>query len=100
MTFYCANCWNEINKDTEFCPHCGTKQSVLKQESFAKKLIRALKHPEPSTPIRAAVILGELGSKEALPYLIELTKISTNPFILKAALSSIKKIEGKNYSKN
>ncbi|MCL5030973.1 MAG: HEAT repeat domain-containing protein [Bacteroidetes bacterium] len=60
-------------------------------------MIRALKHPEPSTPVRAAEILGELKAKDALPYLIELTKISKDPFIVKAALSSIKKIEDKNF---
>ncbi len=97
MIYYCSNCWNEISKEAKVCPHCGTNQTALEQESFIQKLIRALKHPEPSTPVRAAEILGELKAKEALHYLIDLTKTSTDPFIIKAALSSIKKIEDKNY---
>lgn len=100
MVYYCSNCWNEINKETDVCPYCGMNQSVLEQESFVKKLIRALKHPEPSTPVRAAEILGDLKAKEALPYLIDISKASDDPFIVKAALSSIKKIGDQNYAKN
>ncbi len=100
MTFFCTNCWKEIDRSTDVCPHCGKKQSELGQEPFVKKLIRALKHPEPSTPVRAAEILGELKAEEALPYLIELTKHSKDPFIVKAAISSIKKIKDTNYINN
>ncbi len=100
MTYYCSNCWNEITKGIEVCPHCGTNQSALEQESFIQKLIRALKHPEPSTPVRAAEILGELKAREALPYLTELIKTSTDPFLVKAAASSIKEIEDKDYKNN
>ena len=75
-------------------------QSVLEQESFIKKLIRALRHPEPSTPVRATEILGNLKAKEALPYLIELTKASNDPFLVKAAVNSINKIEDKDYATN
>lgn len=100
MIYYCSNCWSEISKDTVKCPHCETDQSALEQESFIQKLIRALKHPEPSTPLRTAETLGELKVKEALPYLIELTKASNDPFLVKAAVSSIKKIEGKDYANN
>ncbi len=100
MTYYCSNCWNEITKGTEVCPHCGINQSILEQESFIKKLIRALRHPEPSTPVRAAEILGELKAREALPHLIELTKTSNDPFLVKAAVSSIKEIENKDWANN
>lgn len=92
MTYFCSNCWHEINKEDSTCPHCGIDQSVLGQEPFVKKLIRALNHPEPSTPIRAAEILGELKANEAVPFLINLIGRQDDPFIIKAALNSIKKI--------
>ncbi len=98
MIYYCSNCWNEIPKGIEVCPHCGANQSALEQESFIQKLIRALKHPEPSTPVRAAEILGSLRAKEALPYLVELSKTSSDPFLVKAVARSIKEIEDKDYT--
>ncbi len=93
MIFYCSNCWNEINIDVEICPHCSASQSILQQESFEKKLIRSLKHPEPKTVIRAVKILGELKSKEALPYLFGILKVQNDPFIIAEAVKSILKID-------
>lgn len=93
MTYYCSNCWNEIEKETEVCPHCGKAQYLLQQEPFENKLIRSLKHPEPKTVIRAINILGELNSEEALPFLYEVLKTQNDPFIIAEAVKSILKID-------
>jgi len=55
------------------------------EESFEAKLIRALHHPEPTTPVRAAMILGELGSQKAVEPLIELADSNTDPYAQEAA---------------
>ena len=93
MIYYCSNCWNEINKDLEICPYCGNSQSLLNQEPFEKKLIRALTHPEPTTVVRAIKILGELESKNALPDLFEIIKTQNDPFIVSEAVKSILEID-------
>ncbi len=94
MTYYCPNCWNEIQKGNDSCPHCGTKQSLLRQEPFEKKLIRSLNHPEPKTVVRAINILGILKSKEALTRLYEILQTGKDPFIISEAVKSILKIDG------
>ncbi len=93
MTYYCSNCWNEINKEAKVCPYCGKLQSLLKQEPFEKKLIRSLNHPEPTTVVRALKILGELKTKEALPGLFKIIKTQEDPFIVSEAVKSILEID-------
>ena len=99
MIFYCTNCWNEIQKDTQICPNCGANQKALGKESFTDKLINALNHPEPSTPIRAANILGNLKSKEAIPFLINRLEKERDPFIIKAFVDALLKIDASNTKK-
>ena len=89
MVFFCTSCWSEIAENAEKCPNCGVVQEQLSGESYIKKLIRALHHPEPSTPIRASMILGELKAQEAIPDLLELITKSNDPFIIAAAIKAI-----------
>ena len=79
-----------------FCPYCETNQTKLSKDSYSKKLIRALKHPEPQTVIWAANILGKLKLEDALPSLEELIKSNTDPFILVAAAKVFCKIGERN----
>lgn len=45
------------------CPCCGADLRDFTGKSYEEKLILALRHPEPTIPIRAAMILGELKSQ-------------------------------------
>ena len=96
MTHFCANCWKEIDPDSPVCPNCGTDQSVLNKASFVEKLIHALGHPEPETPMRAAWILGQLKSDAAVIPLIALARSSNDVFIRAAALNALIAIGSKN----
>lgn len=98
MIYYCSNCWHEINLNLEICPFCGYSQSLLKQEPFEKKLIRALNHPEPKTVVRTIKILGELKSENSLPKLFEIIKTQNDPFIVAEAIKSILEIDDGNDS--
>ena len=99
MIFYCTNCWSEIQKDKFACPNCGANQHTLRKESFTDKLINALNHPEPSTPIRAANILGKLKSKEAIPFLINRLEKERDPFIIKAFVDALLNLDAANTKK-
>jgi HEAT repeat protein len=69
-------------------------QEQLGQEPFVRKLIRALHHPEPETPVRAAYVLGELKAVEAVPKLKQVIGQSQDPFLRAAAIRALGKIGG------
>ena len=89
MTFYCINCWEEIDEGIIICPNCGANQEELDKENYVKKLIRSLNHPEPSTPARAASILARLNAKEAIQPMLEKLKTEKDPFIISAFAEAI-----------
>jgi HEAT repeat protein len=91
MIYFCPSCWNEI-KNEDVCPECGVDLKELAQEGYEEKLIRALRHPEPTVPIRAATILGELGSQAAVEPLIEVAVSSTDLYIQEAAVVALGRI--------
>jgi HEAT repeat protein len=99
MVFYCTNCWKEIDKGARICPYCGSDLSKLDNVSFADKLIHALNHPEPETPIRAANILGQLKVKEAVPFLIKRLENEKDPFIIEAVVHALLNIDLENAKK-
>jgi HEAT repeat protein len=91
MIYFCPSCWNEI-KNEDVCPECGVDLKELAQEGYEEKLIRALRHPEPTTPARAATLLGEIGSKDAVGPLMELMDSSPDPYIQEAAAIALGRI--------
>jgi HEAT repeat protein len=91
MIYFCPSCWNEI-KNEDVCPECGVDLKELAQEGYEEKLIRALRHPEPTVPIRAATILGELGSQAAVEPLIEVALSNMDPYIQEAAVVALGRI--------
>lgn len=98
MVFFCSNCWHEIDEHTSVCPHCGVEQQSLAHEDYIEKLIRALHHPEPSTPVRAAFLLGELRATPAIDALMKLAVESKDPYIQAAALEAIGKMQQRSLS--
>jgi HEAT repeat protein len=88
-TYFCRNCWNEIDEEQTLCPQCGADQRELNAETFIAKLIRALKHPEPETPSRAADILGKLKAREAIPALWDVVEQSEDMFIVASAIEAL-----------
>jgi HEAT repeat protein len=94
MTYFCTNCWKEIDKAAAVCPACRSHQEQLGQESFVQKLIRALQHPEPETPIRAAYVLGELRATQAMNDLVSVLFTSSDPYIAAACAEALGKIGG------
>jgi HEAT repeat protein len=93
MTYFCQNCWKEAAPNQSLCIHCGSEQLALSNETFVQKLIRALRHPEPETPIRVAFVLGQLKAVEAITSLIEIASKGTDPYIRAAAIGALGNIE-------
>jgi HEAT repeat protein len=67
-------------------------QNVLDQRDYVAKLIAALTHPEASTPIRAAWILGRLRASAAVGPLVTLLEGDADVFIKMAAVEALGQI--------
>jgi HEAT repeat protein len=91
VTYFCPACWKEIER-ADACPYCHADLREFSDETFDQKLIRALCHPEPSTPVRAATILGERRCKAAVEPLIQVAVSSADPYIQEAAVDSLARI--------
>jgi HEAT repeat protein len=92
IAYFCPSCWREIG-NTSDCPSCGADLRRFENESYEQKLIRALRHPEPTVPIRAATVLGMLGSAAAVDPLIELALSSADLYIQEAAVTALGRIQ-------
>jgi hypothetical protein len=69
-TFFCPVCWAASRNDEPVCRHCGAEIGRIQAgKSYGQRLAEALRHPEPTTPLRVAMVLGlrrEAGAVEAL----------------------------------
>jgi quinoprotein glucose dehydrogenase len=74
------------------CPVCGADLQDFSSKSYEEKLIIALQHPEPTVPIRAATILGELRSNAAVEPLIDVAISVDDPYIQEAAVVALGRI--------
>ncbi|MGB8368606.1 MAG: HEAT repeat domain-containing protein [Limisphaerales bacterium] len=93
MTFYCANCWAMVLESARICPICGDDITARQARAdYADKLVAALRHPEPTTPVRAAWILGERRERKAVGELCRLVLSSADAFIIESAVEALGKI--------
>jgi HEAT repeat protein len=94
-TFYCPNCWAEVSESTTICPHCHIEISErISQADYTDKLIAALRHKEPMTPVRAAWILGERREQKAVPALTKILRKGKDAFLIESAVGALGKIGG------
>jgi HEAT repeat protein len=94
-TFYCPNCWAEVPESATTCPHCHTDISErISQAHYTDKLIAALRHKEPTTPVRAAWILGERREEKAVPALTKIVRKAKDAFLVESAVEALGKIGG------
>lgn len=91
LTYFCPSCWSEVEA-AAICPACGADLSDFADLSYEVKLIRALRHPEPTVPIRVAAILGQLGSRAAVNPLVALAMDGPDPYIQEAAVEALRQI--------
>jgi hypothetical protein len=90
---YCTNCWREVQQTATVCAHCGDDIAGRQARSdYTDKLIAALHHPEPTTPIRAAWILGQQREHRAVEPLCRLVRESSDAFIVESAVEALGRI--------
>jgi HEAT repeat protein len=71
MIFYCPNCWTAVKENQKVCHECKAEIESFNDLSYFEALVRALNHPERTTRIRAAYILGELKDKRGINPLVK-----------------------------
>jgi len=92
VMYFCRKCWKEIDQGQEVCYNCGAEPKELDEETFISKLLRALDHPEPETPARAAYVLGKLRTLKAVPALIHVIRQSHDFYFVAAAIEALGEI--------
>lgn len=93
-TFFCPDCWKEIEPNQKECPHCGFVMAAYDELSFEQKLLTALNHPVYERRIIAVQILGVMQSIKALPYFDEiLFRQNTDYYLARTILEAVEKID-------
>jgi HEAT repeat protein len=91
MVYFCPSCWRVVAQ-CDACPACGNDLQRFNGETYEEKLIRSLSHPEPTVPVRAATILGDLRSKAAVEPLVVLAISNPDSYIQEAAVVALGRI--------
>jgi len=95
MRYYCPRCWKDFSEDHDICPSCGLNiKEFWSQKDRVEKLIIALNHPEGSTRLRAAWLLGKEKDKRALPYLIKACSRDDDLYLVRECIKAIGLIGG------
>jgi hypothetical protein len=93
MRYYCPGCWKDTLADMEVCSSCGVNIHFFwDSKDMVEKLIHSLRHPEPSTPIRAAWLLGKIGDLRALEPLIHLIQNTQDYHLMRTAVQALRQI--------
>jgi len=68
---------------------CGADLRQLPEQTYEEKLIGALRHREPTVPVRAAIVLGKLRHAAAVPALIEAAMSTKDPYLQEAVAQAL-----------
>jgi hypothetical protein len=79
MTWFCVECFEEIERPGQRCPSCGGAQEEDDLRSYEDKLVTVLNHHLPDRQALAARILGALQCRGAIPRLADLGGMAATP---------------------
>jgi hypothetical protein len=95
LTFFCPACWREIAAKCTRCPWCDAELAALDREPFDAKLLRALRHPDVETVMRAVDLLARrrtAGADDALAALYR--ERPGDPYLAAAIARALERIGG------
>ena len=93
MRYFCPCCWADFAEDLATCPRCGVDiHAFWDAKNMVERLILALDHPEPETPIRAAWVLGERREGGAAQALAGLVRRTRDVYVAVAAVEALGEI--------
>ena len=85
--WYCSQCWAEWGEGVSRCLICDADPGP--PEVFIGRLAEALDSGNDALIQRAVRILGHLGTREVVPHLIAVLKISDNEFVLEGTARAL-----------
>ena len=91
-TWYCLECFAEVDPNVERCPACGNDTSPS-DRTYEEMLIRALSHRLPDRRILATEILGRRRSRAATGTLARLALDEADPYLQASAVRALAAIE-------
>jgi HEAT repeat protein len=94
ITAYCPACWSEVAAGAVRCGACGADLERLDAAGFDEKLVRALRHPEPATRLRAVLILGRRRTRSAVPALVGRWREGADPYLAAEIVKALARIGG------
>jgi hypothetical protein len=93
VRFFCPGYWEDFAEDTRVCRSCGLRiYEFWEALDQVEKLIVALDHPEPSTSVRAAHLLGRMGDQRAVPALIRAVETTRDVYLARASIRALGEI--------
>ena len=92
-TFFCPVCWAASHNDDAVCPHCGADVARIQAgKSYGQRLAEALRHPEPTTPPRVALVLGLRREVAAVPALAVCARETGDLYLCLECLTALARI--------
>ena len=95
MKWFCPNCWQQIERKTNKCPHCNYNLIEFEKISYEDKLILALKNPMRENRMFSIYMLGQISSTKAVKPLYELSCSSSDTIELFYIAKTLKLINTK-----
>jgi HEAT repeat protein len=92
ITYFCPNCWREIDRDAVRCPACGYDTAEYSRLPYEEKLLVALNHPIRETRLVAVQLLGNMRSSAALPNFKSMLEGEEDFYLLREVLTALVKI--------
>jgi hypothetical protein len=93
MVRYCPVCGSEA--DDHCCRKCGAPLQPSASGTYEEKLIWALGHPDATTPVRAATILGARRALAAVEPLVAVALYTSDFYLQEAAAVALGQIGDK-----
>ena len=92
LTWFCPECWKQIEFQDIKCPRCGHSLSRYDNLSYEEKLIAALRHPIRENRMLAIQLLGDLRSQAALPVFRSMLEKEQDFYVVREITRSLAKI--------
>jgi HEAT repeat protein len=93
-TWFCPDCWQEVNPEERICPACGSDLGKHKRADYEAELIRALEHRMADRRLIASRVLGQIGGTRAVRALIKLVERGDDPYAAAEAVRALARIGG------
>jgi len=93
--FYCPQCWHDFPRDVPTCPICHLDiRAFWQSKDWVDKLVIALGHPEHSTALRAAWLLGKVKDSRSVRALGETAQATGDVYLAREAVRALAEIDG------